>query len=305
MTVALTGGTGFVGGHLRPSLQPEEVLLLGRTQPDLLRNEHWRETDMARPVPPENLTGAETLCHLAFSMHDPRGSIRQNRHLLDAVNACPEVKRVLLMSTTSVYGASRGSVLDEESPCVPVGEYARAKWECEALWREGLREGCALTVLRPSEVIGPGGKGLLALIEDALRRPVAGTLKRSLLYHRSLHYVAVSNVVAAVVFLLGRRWASDRELYVVSGDEEPENGGYAAMQDAIREARGYRPLPGPPMPRWTLRALEKATGRKLNADRKFVSRKLRAAGFEDAVSLREEIRRVVRHAVDGPAEASS
>lgn len=305
MTVALTGGTGFIGGHLRSALHEEPVVLLGRRKPGLLDNERWCRTDMTHPISPEDLANVETLCHLAFSMEDLQANIRHNRHLLDAVNVCPNIRRVVLMSTTSVYGAAEGLVLDEESPCNPVGEYARVKLECEALWREGLREGCALVVLRPSEVIGPGGKGLLALIEDALRRPVLGAARRSLLYHRPLHYVAVSNVVAAVVFLLGLPQASARELYVVSGDDQPENRSYAAMQDAIREARGYRPLPGLGMPRWTLRALEKATGRKLATDRKFTSRKLRAAGFEDALPLREEVRRVVRHVVDGPVGASS
>lgn len=296
MTIALTGGTGFVGNHLRPVLWEGPVTLLGRRQPALLmENERWRDADMAHPISPVNLEGARTLCHLAFSMTSVRENVRYNRHLLDAANASPSVDRVVLMSSTSVYGEGAAGVVDEESPCKPVGEYARTKLACETLWREGLREGCALTVLRPSEIIGPGGKGLLSLVEDALKRPVAGAFKRSLLYHRPLHYVAVSNVAAAVLFCLRRPPTS--ETFIVSGDHEPENKGYAAMQDAIRAARGLRPLPGPPAPRWALRVLGRATGRPLEARRVYSSRKLRDAGFENAVSLREEVRRVVQGAV--------
>jgi nucleoside-diphosphate-sugar epimerase len=294
-TVLLTGGTGFIGGHLRAALRGSRVILLGRKKPALLNNERWRYVDMAGPLVPEKLQGGEVLCHLAYSWTAGRENVAYNRRLLDAANASPGIKRVILCSSTSVYGVSRSPVIDEESSCEPVGEYATTKLACEMLWREGLRDDCSLTVLRPSEVIGPGGVGLLPLIRDATQRPVLGAIKRGALYHRRLHYVAVSNVVAAVRFCLERRQDSPQEIYIVSDDHQPENRNYATMQDAVRSASGRRPFPGIAMPRWVLTVLGKATGRPaLGVEQIFSSRKLHDAGFEDAISLYDEVRRTVQ-----------
>jgi nucleoside-diphosphate-sugar epimerase len=293
-TVAVTGGTGFVGSHLRAALHGTPVVLLGRREPGLMGNERWLRMDLAKPILPGGLDRTDVLCHLAYAMKDGRENVLHNRRLLDAVNANPNIRRVVLISSTSVYGASDAQLVDEESPCNPVGEYAETKLACETVWLEGLREDCGLTVLRPTEVVGPGGRGLLPLIRDALHRPVVAAVKRSLLYHRPLHYVAVSNVVAAVLFCLGRTRKAAREVYVVSDDHQPENRSYAVMQDAVRRIAGRRALPGVAMPRRVLPVLGKVTGRPLYPGQIFSSRRLHAAGFEDAAPLVEEVERLVR-----------
>ena len=139
---------------------------------------------------------------------------------------------------------------------------------------------------------------MLTLIRDALHRPVVGTIKRSVLYHRSLHYVAVENVVAAVLFCLRRRQDSMHETFVVSDDHRPENSSYATMQDLVRKLSGKRPLPGPEMPQPLAKILGRVTGRPIAEKRVFDSRKLHDAGFEDAVSLEEEVRRLMEERVN-------
>lgn len=291
----MTGGTGFVGGHLRAALQSYEVVLLGRKEPtDLTDNERWSHMDMADWVAPEDLGEGEVLCHLAYSVTDGRKNIAYNRCLLDAVNARPEIKQVILLSSTSVYGPSAERVVAEQTPCNPIGEYPETKLECEMLWREGLREDCDLTVLRPSEIVGLGGRGLIPLIRDALKRPLVGAIKRSVLYHRRLHYVAVRNVVMAVLFCLERPPAARREVYVVSDDHQPENEGYAAMQDAVRKIVGRPPLPSLAVPRPVLRALGGITGHPLDFVRVYSSQKIRDAGFVETVRLIDEVRSLVR-----------
>lgn len=294
-SILLTGGTGFIGNHLRSALgQP--AILLGRAKPELLPNERWHYLDMSEPVVPETLAQGLKLCHLAYSMHAGRENVAYNRHLLDAVNACPQIKRVILMSSVSVYGMNGMPVVDEQSACDPVGEYAETKLECEMVWWEGLRSDCELTLLRPTEVIGIGGRGLLPLIQDALERPLVGMVKRSILYHRPLHYVAVRNVVAAVLFCLHSSQAPMREMFIVSDDHRSENKGYAVMQDLVRKLSGRRPLPGLAVPRPVLRSLGKITGRPLGLEQVFDSQKIRTAGFVDAVALEDEVRLLVREA---------
>lgn len=126
--ILLTGGTGFVGGHLRAALQSYEVVLLGRKEPtDLTDNERWSHMDMADWVAPEDLGEGEVLCHLAYSVADGRENIGYNQCLLDAVNARPGIKRVILLSSTSVYGPSAERVVDERIPCSPTRNTAREK----------------------------------------------------------------------------------------------------------------------------------------------------------------------------------
>lgn len=245
-------------------------------------------------MPSETLVGGSVLCHLAYSMRAGRQNLAYNEHLLDVVNTSPNVRRVILMSSVSVYGRNHSSVVDEDSPCRPVGEYPETKLDCEKLWWEGLRGGRELTVLRPTEIVGTGGKGMRTLLVDALERPTIGTLKRSLLHSRSLHYVAVSNVVAAVLFCLRRRQGALRETFIVSDDHQPENKSYAVMQDFVRKLSGRKSLPGPPLPRPLVGLIGGITGRPLGVEQVFDSRKIRYAGFEEVVTLHEEIRRLVR-----------
>lgn len=289
-TIAVTGGTGFVGSHLRAALHESPVVLLGRKEPGLAENERWVRMDMAEPIPPGTLDGCDELCHLAYAADRGGENVLYNRRLLDVVNAQPNVRRVILVSTTSVYGASDARLIDERTPCRPEGEYERTKLACETVWREGLRRGCDLIVLRPSQVVGPGGKGLLTLIRDALHRPVVAAIKRSLLYHRPLHLVAVRNVVAAIRFCLNGPPKGARETYVVSDGRQS----YAAVQDTVRSIVGRRPLPGFAMPRWTLPLLGALLRRRFVPEQSFSSRKLREAGFEDEVSLFDEVERLVR-----------
>lgn len=289
-TVAVTGGTGFVGSHLRVALRENPVVLLGRREPGLGENERWVRMDMAEQIPPGTLDGCEELCHLAYAVNEGGENVLYNQHLLDAVNAQPKIRRVILISTTSVYGASDARVVDEMIPCRPEGDYEKTKLACETVWREGLRRDCDLIVLRPSQVIGPGGKGLLNLIRDALHRPVVAAIKRSLLYHRPLHLVAVRNVVAAIRFCLNGPPKGARETYIVSDGRQS----YAAVQDTVRSIVGRRPLPGFAMPRWTLPFLGALLRRRFIPEQKFSSRKLREAGFEDEVSLFDEVKRLVQ-----------
>jgi nucleoside-diphosphate-sugar epimerase len=294
MSLRLTGGTGFVGGYLRHALEAEPVVLLGRGSPDLRPNERWLRVDLSEPVAPKSLSGGKVLCHLAYSRQAETENIAYNRHLLDAVNSCMDIKQVILLSSISVYGANVSPIVDEESFCDPVGTYAQTKLACEALWREGLRASCKLTVLQPTEIIGVGGSGMRSLIRDALERPLVGAIKRSMLHYRSLHYAAVGNVVAAIIFCLRRVQASAQETFIISEDYRAENKNYAAMQDLVRRLAGRRPLPGPAMPRPLLRELGKATGRPLETGKVYSASKIHDAGFRNAVSLEDEVRQLVR-----------
>ena len=86
-----------------------------------------------------------------------------SKNLLEA--AAGAVKRVVLVSSFSVYGAAdlpRGTLIDERTPLETRPEkrdaYSHAKLRQELLVREyQQRHGFELVVLRPGVIYGPGG----------------------------------------------------------------------------------------------------------------------------------------------------
>ncbi len=85
--------------------------------------------DVTRPETLTNLPAADTLLYAVG--YDPAGGTSRwavyvdgLRALLDAVS--PQVRRVLLISSTGVYAEQGGGWVDESSPCLPVRESGQA-----------------------------------------------------------------------------------------------------------------------------------------------------------------------------------
>lgn len=292
--VVLTGPTGLVGQHLRPALADRQVVLLCRRAPGLHANERWIPTDLREPLRLPPLPAGSVFCHLAYAMADGPRNLDYTGHVLDAVNAAPEISRVVLVSSISVYGLGLEGEIDERTPCHPDSEYARTKLGCERLWFEALRPDCQLAVLRPGAVLAVRGNALATLTRDAVQRIHRGLLKRAVMGTNSVHIVPVQNVVAAIAFAVDREDGGDRDVFIVCNDEAPENFSYARMQDAIREIAGRPPLPTLPTPRVLQRLCGTIIRRPLGVRRSFSSRALREAGFVDAVSLHDELDAFVR-----------
>lgn len=78
------------------------------------------------------------------------------RHLLDALDSLPA--RLLVVSSTAVYGQQDGQWVDEDSPTDPGGYNGRVLLEMEALARQRVP---AAVVVRCSGIYGPGRTWLL------------------------------------------------------------------------------------------------------------------------------------------------
>lgn len=76
------------------------------------------------------------------------------RNVRDAVRArSPDLRRVVLVGSTGVYGYDDGRWVDEDTPPQPTGATARALLEAEAVAVESAPEG---VVLRLGGIYGPG-----------------------------------------------------------------------------------------------------------------------------------------------------
>lgn len=291
--VALTGASGLLGRHLRPALRDRPVLLLGRRCLSTAPNETWQPFDLSGPLALPALPPGSALCHLAYSMAEGERNLEYTHRVIDAVNGCPAVEQAVVLSSVSVYGARTRGDIDESTPLRPDSAYARTKAACDLAWFEALRPTCRLTVLRPSSVLAADGPALQILTQGAVDRPLRGVAKRALQQRNSVHFVAVDNVVAAVRFVLDRAGA-EREVFVVSDDDAPQNASYAAAQDYVRAVLGRPPLPTLPLPRLLEGPLGALLGKPLGVRRVFRSDRLAQAGFVRPAHVGDELAKCVR-----------
>lgn len=192
MRIFITGGTGFIGGHLvrRLAHTEHEMVCLardpGRATPLARRGAVVVTGDVTDPVSlARGMAGCDAVVHLAavYSLweRDPRVfeavNVRGTAHVMDrALQA--GVSRVVHLSTAEVFGHAAASPLSpftEDTPVAPRRDtrYARSKYAGELAAWERAHRGLPLVVLYPGAVIGRGDcKPTGRYIHDLVHRRV-------------------------------------------------------------------------------------------------------------------------------------
>jgi nucleoside-diphosphate-sugar epimerase len=188
--VAISGGAGFLGLHLARRLredgagvrtldlaQLDDPVLEGQVEE--LHGDVRSERDARRLV-----AGADVLVHAAAAL-----PIRTSRTEIRSVNvegtaavlaAAREagVRRVVLVSSTAVYGVPEKHPIEETDPLVGVGPYGESKIEAEALAAAFGRRGLETAIVRPKTFLGPERLGVFEILFDWIREgrriPVLG-----------------------------------------------------------------------------------------------------------------------------------
>jgi nucleoside-diphosphate-sugar epimerase len=197
VTVAITGATGFIGGHVARALAARGV-------PVVALHRH------AAPPPPcpgiawttfedfERQEGSfDALVHVAAVRHrhgvPPEEYGRQNVALTARLLAVARghVGRFVDVSSIAVYGWPPGLPIDESRPFAPVGPYGRSKVETERMVRAS---GLPYAIVRPSITYGPGDTNgmidkLFRLVKAGRYRLVgSGSSRVQLVYAEDLAY---------------------------------------------------------------------------------------------------------------------
>ncbi len=181
MLVAISGGAGFLGLHLSRRLVADghvvrtldvapldDAGLEGRVEE--LRGDVRSAVDARRL-----LAGADVLVHAAAAL-----PIQESRAAIRSVNvdgaavtfaAALEagVRRVVLISSTAVYGVPERHPIHEDDPLVGVGHYGESKIEAERLCDAFASRGLETVIVRPKTFLGPERLGVFEILFDWIR----------------------------------------------------------------------------------------------------------------------------------------
>jgi len=237
--VVVTGGLGFIGRHL-----VQELLSLGKdvtvvdngataSQSALRSGAAFVAADITSPEQVKQaLVGADIVFHVAAnssgtrSVLEPRFDFETN--VVGTFNVvegslAAGARRLVYMSSASVYGIPRRFPIDEDHPTRPFVPYGASKLGGElsslAIFHA---TGLPVVAARPFCVYGPGENPDVALVEVSryLRwhlngRPIEVVGDAD---HKTRDFVNVRDVVSALVLIADRAPAG--EVYNVGSGEE-------------------------------------------------------------------------------------
>jgi UDP-glucose 4-epimerase len=296
--VAVTGATGFVGGHLLRLWRAE-----GRAVRPLLRDPAWRDRfpearlvgdtrDPARLA--EALAGCRAIVHLAGRAHtgeaDATPYLRDNAELTaayaEAARRAGIARFVFLSSIRAQTGIAAEGTLTEADPARPSDAYGRSKLAAEAAL---AASGLDWVALRPVLVYGAGARGNLADLLRLARLPVplplgAVTARRSL--------VSVESLIAAITLALEAPDAVGRPFVVAEEEALTIGEMIAALRAGFGRRPGLVPLPVP-----LLRIAAHMMGQKQRIDRLLGAQQvdaaaLRALGWKPVFDARTGLARL-------------
>lgn len=243
-TVMVTGADGFIGSHLTEELVKKGERVKAFCYYNSFGTWGWLDT-----LPPEikneievfmgdirdpngvrhAMEGQETVYHLAaliaipFSYHSPDSYVDTNiKGTLNVLNAARQVgtKRLLVTSTSEVYGTARYVPIDENHPYQGQSPYSATKIGAdrlaESFWRSFE---LPVTIVRPFNTYGPR-QSARAVIPTIITQLLAGQTEiklGSLTPTRDFNYV--KDTAAGFMALGGCEAAIGQEVNIATGQE--------------------------------------------------------------------------------------
>ena len=257
MTTLVTGATGFLGSALVTELvkQKQPVRILARDE------------DKARQIFGDAVTicpgeisdaaqvqravdGASIIYHLAGRLYHPsvpaelyrQVHVEGTHNLLRACQEQSQLRHIVHVSTTGVYGVTGEVPAAEDAPFAPTTPYEATKLQGEQIALRAYHEqGLPVTVVRPGLVYGPGDLHLLGFFE-AINKGVFRVIDGG---KALLHPVYIDDQVTAFLLCAGSTLAIGRS-YNIAG-EYPVT--IRELATAIAHALGKK-LPTGSIPLW-------------------------------------------------------
>lgn len=184
MTVFVTGGSGFLGGHLLDRLaeRGDDVRALARSDESAAAVERRGATPVRGDLSDvdamtEGMRGCELVVHAAAKLDDigPRSAflevnVHGTENVIEAARS-GDVERLVHVSTEAVLADGSPIVRADESTPIPdshAGLYPETKAMAERLVLEANGPGLQTMAVRPRFVWGPGDETLLPTLVEAI-----------------------------------------------------------------------------------------------------------------------------------------
>jgi nucleoside-diphosphate-sugar epimerase len=227
--IFLTGASGFIGKAVVSRLLKKDYQLSLLYLPDepverftdlnIIRGDITRADTLAG-----KLWGHDTLIHIAGSVgfqtwkNCRSVNIEGTRNILRGA-ADSGIRRVIHMSSVSVYGRVPDIAITEKQPFKKIGDpYGDTKIEAEYLVRQIAKEhGMGYTILRPTAVYGQGDNKFLPKLMENLR---SGKFKMMGDGNHSVDLVNVIDVAEAVSLVL-KKDISIGQTYNIANKQNP------------------------------------------------------------------------------------
>jgi len=196
--VLVTGADGFIGSHLVETLVDQGISVKAFCYYNSFNSWGWLDSlpkakleqieifvgDIRDPNGVRvAMEGVETVYHLAaliaipFSYHSPDSYIDTNiKGTLNVLQAARDqnVKRILVTSTSEVYGTAQYIPIDEQHPRQPQSPYSASKIAADSLAESFYRSfDLPITIVRPFNTYGPR-QSARAVIPTIITQLLAG-----------------------------------------------------------------------------------------------------------------------------------
>jgi len=262
MLWAISGGAGFLGLHLArrlvaagDSVRTLDVVPLDDAE--LERDVDERRGDVRDLSQVRELVaGADVVVHAAAAL-----PIQASRQAIRSVNVDgtenvlrasrdANVRRIVFISSTAVYGIPVKHPIEEDDPLIGVGLYGESKIDAEALCRVAAVE---TTIIRPKTFVGPERLGVFEILFDWIREG-----RRIYILgkgHNRYQLLAVEDLVDAVVGAAKERAAAGETFNVGAREFGTVREDLGALIAHAGSGSRLQPIPAKPA-ELALRALE-------------------------------------------------
>jgi dihydroflavonol-4-reductase len=238
--VFVTGGTGFIGGHVVRLLRErgDDVVALVRSREKGAKLEQLgaqlvegdlSSTDVIRTA----CEDCDAAIHGAAiykvgipkserdAMHD--ANVRGTERVLDAAWQAG-VGRIVYVSTINVFGNTRGDVVDESYEREPgdwLSVYDETKWLAHDAAKERAAKGAPIVMVQPGGVYGPGDH---SEVGNVIAQTRSGKLRAVPFADMGLNLIHVEDAAAGILLALDKGEVG--ESYVLGGQ-------IATMRDLV------------------------------------------------------------------------
>jgi len=297
-SLVILGAGGFLGKAIIAQKRTFRIKAVARKIPaDVTINSDktiWYESDLLIPKSLDGILEEDDI--VINTAYIESNNENDNLCMIDnIIAACVQnkVKRLIHCSTANVVGAAKNLHVDESVICKPTTEYERVKFLMEQRLLSSRLTNLEMVILRPTAIVGPGGKNLLKLANSLINgNKFVNYLRASLFGKRKMNLVPIQNVVAAILHLSTQQEISNGAIYFISSDDDPENN-FFSIEKMLLEALGlrHRKIPLIPIPRSILSMMIKFKGRSgEDSSRVYDSNQLIATGYIPEVSLQTAIK---------------